>query len=227
MKTLEYSGEVAQSSYTRFLNAAEQLFAVHGYDGTKIRAIATLSNSNLGVLSHYWGSKQALFCDIFERRFRPVYNEIIQRFNHLNMKLERGQEVDVRDVLRAQIEPVFLMTGNGPDETQWLRVLFGRALTDPSNEVVEAMGKIFTPAANAFFELLRKVSPEMDQIEFYWRSNCVVGAFTFVETYTDRLSRFIDTDLSDIDWQQASAYVVEFLAAGMLSSATRISKRQD
>lgn len=219
MKILDHSGEVADNTYTRFLNAAEQLFAIHGYDGTKIRAIANLSNSNLGVLSHYWGSKQALFRDVFERRFRPVYDEQICRFTELKIKLEIGEKIEVTDILRAQIEPVFLMSGSRPDEVQWLRILFGRALTDPSNEVVEAMGEIFIPVANMFFFLLREVAPKIDHTEFYWRANCVVGAFTFVETYTERLTKFIDEDLSEIDWNTASDHVVEFLAAGMRAPA--------
>lgn len=223
MNVLAQTREAAQNSYTRFLSAAEQLFAAHGYDGTKIRAIASLSNSNLGVLSHYWGSKQALFRDVFEHRFRPVYNELIERFTMLEEKMRRGDGVDLKDVLRAQIEPVFLMSGSEPEEAKWLRVLFGRALTDPSDEVVDAMGEIFTPAANKFFSLLRQVSPEMNQTEFYWRSNCVVGAFTFVETYSDRLSKFIDADIGNIDWQQASDSVVDFLAAGMRATTVTVS----
>jgi AcrR family transcriptional regulator len=220
MNAMEQPTEVADNTYTRFLNATEQLFAEHGYDGTKIRAIAKLSNSNLGVLSHYWGSKQALFHDVFERRFRPVYEDHIKRFRDLEVKLDSGGNVDVIDVLRAQIEPIFLMTGSRPDESQWLRLLFGRALTDPSNEVVEAMGEIFTPAANLFFQLLRRVSPDIDHTEFYWRANCVVGAFTFVETYTERLTKFIHEDVSNIDWMKASEHVVAFLAAGMQAPAT-------
>lgn len=220
MLITEQNAQAADNTYTRFLNAAEQLFSIHGYDGTKIRAIVKLSHSNLGVLSHYWGSKQALFRDIFERRFRPVYEDQISRFRMLEVKLDRGGYVDVTDVLRAQIEPVFLMTGSEPDEVQWLRLLFGRALTDPSNEVVDAMGDIFTPAANLFFQLLRRVSPGIDHTEFYWRANCVVGAFTFVENYTERLTKFIDEDLSNVDWHKASDHVVAFLAAGMQAPPT-------
>ena len=228
MGVFEHSTEVADNSYSRFLNAAEQLFAVHGYDGTKIRAIAKLSNSNLGVLSHYWGSKQALFCDVFERRFRPVYDEQMRRFNELRVKLDNGEKVAIIDILKAQIEPVFLMSGGRSEEKQWLRSLFGRALTDPSNEIVEAMGKIFTPSANMFFSLLKQVSPELDHTEFYWRANCIVGAFTFVETYTERLTKFIDEDLTDIDWMRAAHHVAIFLSAGMQAPPAQLNpEKQD
>jgi hypothetical protein len=77
------------------------------------------------------------------------------------------------------------------------------------------MGEIFSESANLFFSLLKRVSPNVDHSEFYWRANCVVGAFTFAESYTERLTQFIDEDLSDIDWHSVSNYVVRFLAAGM------------
>ena len=99
-------------------------------------------------------------------------------------------------------------------------LLLGRALTDPSNEVVKVMGEIFSESADLFFSLLRRVSPNVDHSEFYWRANCVVGAFTFAESYTDRLTQFIDEDLSDIDWTAAANYVVRFLAAGMRAPAS-------
>jgi len=62
-----------------------------------------------------------------------------------------------------------------------------------------------------------------------WRANFVVGAFTFAESYTERLTLFIDEDLSDIDWVEASNCVVRFLASGMrapaiLSSVARKKK---
>ncbi len=200
---------------TRFLDSAQRLFSVHGYEGTKIRAIAKLSNANLGVLSHYWGSKRALFREVFERRLRPIHTERMRRFGLLETLLADGRRVTVSDVLEAQIEPAFLVPGASPDAAPQLRLLFGRALTDPSEEVVQIMGEIFTRSANVFFSLLKRVSPATNHSEFYWRANCVVGAFAFAESYTERLTKFIDEDLSAIDWGAASNYMVKFLAAGM------------
>lgn len=206
-------------THTRFLMSAERLFCVHGYEGTKIRAIATLSNANLGMLSHYWGSKRALFREVFERRLRPIHAERMRRFRLLDKAQKFARPVSLVDVLKAQIEPAFLVPGDSPADAQALRLLLGRALTDPSPEVVKVMGEIFTESANAFFSLLREASPDIDHREFYWRANCVVGAFTFAESYTERLTLFIEEDLSDIDWVAASNCVVRFLAAGMRAPA--------
>jgi AcrR family transcriptional regulator len=190
---------------------------VNGYEGTKIRAIATLSNANLGMLSHYWGSKRALFKEVFERRLRPVHEERMRRFRELEKSSRGGKPLNLMDVLRAQIEPGFVLPDQdrSPEDANARRQLMGRALTDPSEEVVTVMGEIFAESGNLFFSLLRKSAPNVNHIEFYWRANCAVGAFTFAESYSNRLTQFIDQDLSDIDWQAASNYVVRFIAAGM------------
>jgi AcrR family transcriptional regulator len=215
----------SEVTHTRFLVSAERLFCVHGYEGTKIRAIAKLSNANLGMLSHYWGSKRALFRDVFERRLRPLHEEHMRRFRALDKAMRAGRTVTVVDVLKAQIEPSFLLPGTAAADARDVRLLLGRALTDPSPEVVKVMAEIFSESANLFFSLLRRVSPNVDHSEFYWRANCVVGAFTFAETYTERLTQFIDEDLSDIDWAAAASYVVRFLAAGMRAPAARGAHR--
>jgi len=227
----DFSGKHPEITHTRFLMSAERLFCVHGYEGTKIRAIATLSNANLGMLSHYWGSKRALFREVFERRLRPIHEERMRRFRLIERAQKAGRPVSLVDVLKAQIEPAFILPGTSSADAQALRLLLGRALTDPSPDVVKVMGEIFTESANVFFTLLKTASPDIDHSEFYWRANCVVGAFAFAESYTERLTLFIDEDLSDIDWAAASNYVVRFLAAGMrapaaTSNGTKVAPRR-
>ncbi len=96
-------------THTRFLVSAERLFCVYGYEGTKIRAIATLSNANLGMLSHYWGSKRALFREVFDRRLRPLHEEQMRRFRALEKAHKAGKPVSLVEVLQAQIEPMFML----------------------------------------------------------------------------------------------------------------------
>jgi AcrR family transcriptional regulator len=210
------AGEI---THTRFLVSAERLFCVHGYDGTTIRAIASLSNANLGMLSHYWGSKRALFREVFDRRLRPIHEERMRRFRLIEKAHRAGKPVSLVEVLRAQIEPAFVLPATSREDANALRLLMGRALTDPSEEVVTMMAEIFSESGDLFFSLLRKAAPDIDHSEFYWRANCIVGAFTFAESFTDRLTQFIDEDLSDIDWAAVSNYLVRFLAAGMRAPA--------
>ena len=45
----------------RLLLAARDLFAQHGYDGTSVRDITARAKANLGAITYYFGSKEALF----------------------------------------------------------------------------------------------------------------------------------------------------------------------
>jgi AcrR family transcriptional regulator len=214
------TGGGADDARTRFLDAAEQLFALHGYEGARIRAIAKLSNANLGILSHYWGSKQVLFRDVLERRLKPVHDEQLRRLVELK---ESGRPITARNILTAHITPMFVLGNADPNESARLRAVLGRALTDPSQEVLEAMAEIFWDVAQLLFGLLREACPQVDHAEFYWRANSMVGAFSFVEVYAERLTRFIKEDLGEIDWDRAAECVVTFLAAGMDAPAAGAS----
>ena len=160
----------SEITHTRFLDSAERLFCVHGYEGTKIRAIAKLSSANLGVLSHYWGSKRALFREVFERRLRPVYEEHMRRFGILKGDDRRRPPVRVTDVLEAQIEPAFLVSASGPDDAaQRRRFSAARSPILPTKSSRSWTRSSTSPPL--FFALLRHVSPNVDHSEFYWRAH--------------------------------------------------------
>ncbi len=49
------------------LDAAEHLFAMHGYDGSTTRMIAEHAGVNIAMLSYYFGSKEQLLAAIMRR----------------------------------------------------------------------------------------------------------------------------------------------------------------
>ncbi len=68
----------ARSSADRILDAAEALFAEHGFAGTAVRDIAQRADLNPGSLYNHFESKQALYEAVLERGLRPVF-EILDR----------------------------------------------------------------------------------------------------------------------------------------------------
>jgi AcrR family transcriptional regulator len=50
------------------LEAAEELFAEHGFDGTSVRALAAKAGVNVAMISYYFGSKEKLFEALVEYR---------------------------------------------------------------------------------------------------------------------------------------------------------------
>ncbi|ADX45819.1 regulatory protein TetR [Paracidovorax avenae ATCC 19860] len=51
----------SQATKDRILDAARTLFASQGYDGTTVREVAALAQTNPALVIRYYGSKEALF----------------------------------------------------------------------------------------------------------------------------------------------------------------------
>ena len=57
------------------LNAAERLFAAHGFKATSLRAITSHARANLGAVNYHFSSKDELILAVLRRRMRPLNEE--------------------------------------------------------------------------------------------------------------------------------------------------------
>lgn len=64
----------------RILDAAERVFAEHGYAGTSTREIARRANVPFGALHYHWGSKRLLWDAVFRRLADRTRETIIRTF---------------------------------------------------------------------------------------------------------------------------------------------------
>lgn len=51
---------------TRILLASKKLFALNGYDGTSVRQICEVANTNAALISYYFGGKENVYHALFE-----------------------------------------------------------------------------------------------------------------------------------------------------------------
>jgi AcrR family transcriptional regulator len=218
-----YATRFAQRTIKKFLDAAEDVFGRHGYEGTTIRAISSKARVNLGTLQHYWGSKRELFRELFERRFRPLMKEHLRRLQALDAATSEGQPLDGMALLRTLIEPTFFVgldsdTAYGADMAgesgrKRFHALFGRALMDPSPHVIAEMTKIFDEPMKLLITLMHRACPNVSAAEIDWRVNCVLGALVFSQVYSERVGRFFGAE-ADVDDARASSWILHFLVNG-------------
>jgi AcrR family transcriptional regulator len=215
---------LAHKTMTKFLTAAEAVFGKHGYEGTTIRAIAKRARVNLGTFQHYWGSKRALFRDLFERRFGPLHAEHLRRLREVEARASGGRRPEIGKVLRALLEPTMLIGaqkdspyGLGTDSVagrKRFRTLYGRALMDPSPRVVAEMNRIFAQSVELFLALMRRACPDLSIAELDWRVNCIIGAQVFSQMYSERVGRFFGDD-ADVDESRAVEWMLHFILHGV------------
>jgi AcrR family transcriptional regulator len=206
-----------EDTYTRFIAAAERVFAEHGYEGAKIRAIAALAHANLGTLHHYWGSKRALFEDVCRQRLGPISEAQLAGFTAVRERLDRGEPASVRDLIIALLRPAFLLYGEKGLSADLTKRFYSRARMDPSPETESVISAIFADAVAAFLGTLRGLAPDLNAEEFYWRVTCVVGALFYSQGFGHRMAQGLGVDLSALDWEMTVDYVADFLEAGVLA----------
>src|SRR5258708_18044674 len=57
---------------TRILDTAEELFMLHGFEGTSMRLLTSSAGVNLAAVNYHFGSKDALIEALFRRRLDPM-----------------------------------------------------------------------------------------------------------------------------------------------------------
>jgi AcrR family transcriptional regulator len=85
---------------TTILDAAEALFAEHGFVATSLRQLTTRAGVNLAAVNYHFGSKDELARAVLLRRIAPVNAERRRRLDAL------PQPATVEHVVRAFVEPV-------------------------------------------------------------------------------------------------------------------------
>src|SRR6516162_4097843 len=86
----------------RILDAAERLFAQHGFDGTSIRAIVDEAKVNLAAVHYHFRSKDALLEAVLTRRISVVNDARLKMLEEVE-KAARPKPPSAEDVLRAFI----------------------------------------------------------------------------------------------------------------------------
>ncbi len=73
----------AQGTREAILNAAEEVFAEHGFDGARFDAIAMVSGYNRSLIGQYFGDKLGLYTEVLKRTDRELNHLLEERVTPL------------------------------------------------------------------------------------------------------------------------------------------------
>ncbi len=208
-----------------FLNAAEKLFAADGFDGTSVRAIANESGINLGALHYYWGSKNALIRAVLERRLKPILAERKRRYNALLAQAGKNP-VDIHALLEASLVPALTVPGATAEERQSFRRLYGQALADRSPNVRGIVDDIYDESSRIFVGALRRCCSHLDDGEFFWRMNCILGSLLYAQLNNGRMAHLSGGKFTGEDVEDGIPQLIAFLAAGMMAPSLSAKTRR-
>lgn len=203
---------MALETKDRILDAAERLFADHGYAATSLRDITSEAGVNLASVNYHFGSKEALLGAVVKRRLGPV--------NHRRMELLDGAEAragdrppDLREIIRAVIVPPFETRKQwGAAGTKFLK-LVGRIHAEADDSLRATFFAQFDNVFARFAGLAQRALPDLELLELRRRIQCLTGAMAYVMCWSDSFAA-VDS-ATPFDPDRMLDTLIEFGAAGL------------
>jgi AcrR family transcriptional regulator len=194
---------------TRILDAAEELFMQHGFEGTSMRLLTGKAGVNLAAVNYHFGSKDALIEALFRRRLDPMNAERIAA-------LERLVDPSAESIIRAFLGPSLRLVEDAKGGGRNFIRLLGRTYTEPAKQVRALIGQMYAPAMERYKAALERALPQMPPDELVWRMHFMFGTLAYTLAATDTVQLIAGCKPEDrYDARLLEERLTAFLAAGL------------
>ncbi|RMB08488.1 TetR/AcrR family transcriptional regulator [Eilatimonas milleporae] len=196
----------------RILDAAEALFAKHGFDGVTMRQVAMAASVDVALPNYHFGSKRGLFDAVLLRRAEVLNRERLQALEDCTKAAGSGGPA-AEAIIDAFLRP--LLSDSHAEEEGWRHYyeLIAQVNNSPEWGGV-LMTKYFDPLVRRFMEALKRALPQADEADIYWCYHFLSGALTLTFAQTGRIDHLSGGKCRSDDLQAAYERMVPFVAAG-------------
>lgn len=200
------------STRERLLDAAEELFADHGFDGVTVRQVAKTAGVDVALPNYYFGSKRGLFDAVFHRRAalfnvarREAMAEVLSGCGH-------GAPA-IRDLVAAFLLPIARAQSNpDPGWRNYCRLV---ALVNSSPSWVSMMTTYFDGLVAEFVEALQLALPDTPKSDLYWAYQFLSGGLSLTMADTGRIDRLSDGACRSSDYETAYAKMIALYSTAL------------
>jgi AcrR family transcriptional regulator len=187
------------------MEAAEELFAAHGYDATSVRDITDAADANLAAIHYHFGSKEALLRELTDSIVAPLNARRRELLDQLPPQPTLDQVLDA--FIRPDVETLRRLEERKPTMARFL----GRIYGDGTPWIQEMAVDQFSGIARALFPTLASTLPHLSEEEIAWRLRQVVAmVINLFATYPAE-------GLSDAEAEATVNRLVHFITPAMSS----------
>src|SRR3989440_3671773 len=198
---------------TRILDAAEELFMQHGFEGTSMRLLTTSAGVNLAAVNYHFGSKHALIEAVFRRRLDPMNAARVAALDELEAT---GRPPAPEAIIRAFVGPSLRLIEDAKSGGRNFIPLLGRTYTEPTKPIRILIGEMYAPAMQRYKAALERALPQMPRDELVWRMHFMFGTLAYTLAATDTVQLIAGCKPEDrYDARLLEERLTAFLAAGL------------
>ena len=140
----------------RIVDAAGELFADRGFEGTTVRDICQAADANIAAVNYYFGDKQRLYVEAVVRAHRWR----MERVKLPEWNADTPPETKLADFIKTFIRRV----RSGPGDT-WHTRLIMREIGNPTAACAELVQSSIRPQFEILLSVLRELLPDEGDVE--------------------------------------------------------------
>jgi AcrR family transcriptional regulator len=196
----------------RIVEAAGEIFAERGFDGTTIRDICQRAGANVASVNYYYGDKQRLYVEAVVRAHR--------------WRMERAQLPDwppntpPQKKLADFIATFVRRMRSGPEDT-WHTRLVMREILQPTEACAELVHVSIRPQFETLLGILRELlSAETSDEQLHLTAFSIVGQCLFYRLADPVIRNLVDDDeYSDYGVDKLARHITAFSQSALNASA--------
>lgn len=206
----------------RLMDAAEQMFAEHGWNAVSIRAIVAGAGVNLAALHYHFGSKEQLLAEIFAARAKPIAEERMRLLREIERE---GTPVSLERILEAFLRPALTIGADQRFGGRTFVKLRARLATESEAISRKILANAFDTSSSEFLDALGRALPDVPRPDLEWRFHFMLGAMVYTMADPGRIQSLTGGRCDPGRVEEALEHIIPFLAAGF-TSAPRSTVKQ-
>jgi len=201
----------------RIADAAGEIFAERGFDGTTVRDICQRANANVAAVNYYFGDKQRLYVEAVVRahRWRMEQARLPEWTD------DTPPETKLADFITTFIRRV----RTGPGDT-WHTKLMMREMAHPTEACAELVQSSIRPQFEILLSILRELLPEKTpDTQLRLTAFSIVGQCLFYHFADPVIRNLLSADeYSSLDVARLAQHIASFSLASIGRQAKRERK---
>lgn len=205
-----------EATREKILDAAEILFALHGFHGTSLRDVAHDAQARIALVAYHFGTKDTLFDKVVERRASYM---ALQRMQLLDQARGRagGGPLALEDLVTGYVHPFVERSSNGGRGWKHYSLLVARASNAP--DYAKVIGVHYNAVARQFLAEFCRALPGVDEERIHHAFSFMVGTMLSLVAEPGRVESLSSGRYKSNDLERVFASMLPFLVAGFQSLA--------
>jgi AcrR family transcriptional regulator len=203
--------KTGEATRERMLDAAELLFARHGYHGASMRDVARESEATLALVAYHFGTKDVLFDKVVERRASFMAHQRMQLLDAAR-NTANGAPITLDRLVTGYVWPFVERSSKGGRGWKNYALLVARASNSPDYSTV--IGVHYNAIARQYLAEFCRALPGVEEERVFHGFSFMVGTMLSLVAEPGRLESLSSGRYKSNDLERVFASMLPFLVAG-------------